>query len=99
MGMGESMIVSECHKLRIGITCYPTYGGSGVLATELGKKLATQGHEIYFVSYALPYRLKGFFHNVFFPRGPGLQLPAVRVPAVHFEPGRENVRGDPGIQP
>ena len=60
------MIMDDEHKLRIGITCYPTYGGSGVLATELGKKLATQGHEIHFVSYALPYRLKGYYHNVYF---------------------------------
>jgi L-malate glycosyltransferase len=59
-------MINESHKLRIGITCYPTYGGSGVLATELGKKLAEQGHEIHFVSYALPYRLKGFYHNVYF---------------------------------
>ncbi|MBW7998292.1 MAG: N-acetyl-alpha-D-glucosaminyl L-malate synthase BshA [Candidatus Glassbacteria bacterium] len=52
--------------MKIGITCYPTYGGSGVLATELGKKLADQGHEIHFISYALPYRLKGFYRNVYF---------------------------------
>ncbi|MCE5269936.1 N-acetyl-alpha-D-glucosaminyl L-malate synthase BshA [bacterium] len=52
--------------LKIGITCYPTYGGSGVLATELGKQLARHGHEIHFISYALPYRLKGFISNVYF---------------------------------
>ncbi len=60
------MTIDNSYKLKIGITCYPTYGGSGVLATELGKKLAEQGHEIHFVSYALPYRLKGFYHNVYF---------------------------------
>ncbi len=43
--------------MKIGITCYPTYGGSGVVATELGKELAIRGHEIHFVSYALPFRL------------------------------------------
>jgi L-malate glycosyltransferase len=43
--------------LRIGITCYPTYGGSGVVATELGKELATRGHDVHFISYALPMRL------------------------------------------
>ena len=53
-------------KLKIGITCYPTYGGSGVLATELGKQLAQIGHEVHFISYALPYRLKGFYRNVYF---------------------------------
>jgi N-acetyl-alpha-D-glucosaminyl L-malate synthase BshA len=43
--------------LRIGITCYPTYGGSGVVATELGKELAMRGHDVHFISYALPMRL------------------------------------------
>lgn len=53
-------------KLRIGITCYPTYGGSGVIATELGKELANSGHEIHFVSYALPIRLDKFHERIFF---------------------------------
>ena len=53
-------------NLKIGITCYPTFGGSGVLATELGKQLALHGHEVHIISYALPYRLKGFYSNVFF---------------------------------
>jgi L-malate glycosyltransferase len=43
--------------VRIGITCYPTYGGSGIVATELGKELAARGHEIHFISYAPPLRL------------------------------------------
>ena len=43
--------------MRIGITCYPTYGGSGVVATELGIELAARGHEIHFISYATPFRL------------------------------------------
>jgi N-acetyl-alpha-D-glucosaminyl L-malate synthase BshA len=43
--------------LKIGITCYPTYGGSGIVATELGKELAARGHEIHFISYAPPLRL------------------------------------------
>lgn len=50
--------------MRIGITCYPTYGGSGVIATELGKALAQRGHEIHFISYALPMRLDGFSGNI-----------------------------------
>lgn len=50
--------------MRIGITCYPTYGGSGVIATELGKALAQRGHEIHFISYALPMRLGGFSGNI-----------------------------------
>jgi L-malate glycosyltransferase len=52
--------------MKIGITCYPTYGGSGVIATELGKALAQRGHQIHFISYALPFRLTGFVENVFF---------------------------------
>lgn len=43
--------------MRIGITCYPTYGGSGIVATELGLELAARGHEIHFISYANPIRL------------------------------------------
>ncbi len=54
-------------KLKIGITCYPTYGGSGVLATELGVALAKKGHEIHFITSSLPYRLsKGFQDNLYF---------------------------------
>lgn len=52
--------------MKIGITCYPTYGGSGVVATELGKALAMRGHEIHFISYALPTRLSGFIENIFY---------------------------------
>ncbi len=43
--------------MKIGITCYPTYGGSGIVATELGKELAARGHEIHFISYAPPLRM------------------------------------------
>jgi N-acetyl-alpha-D-glucosaminyl L-malate synthase BshA len=55
--------------VKIGITCYPTYGGSGIVATELGKELAERGHEIHFISYAPPLRLGDggadiFFHEV-----------------------------------
>jgi len=52
--------------MKIGITCYPTYGGSGVVATELGKALAKRGHQIHFISYALPFRLDSFVENVVF---------------------------------
>ena len=45
--------------MKIGITCYPTYGGSGVVATELGLELANRGHEIHFISYSMPIRLSG----------------------------------------
>ncbi len=52
--------------MKIGITCYPTYGGSGVVATELGKALAAKGCEVHFISYALPHRLNNFVENVIF---------------------------------
>ncbi len=52
--------------MKIGVTCYPTYGGSGALATELGLALARRGHEIHFISYASPFRLRGFAERVFF---------------------------------
>ena len=52
--------------MKIGITCYPTYGGSGVVATELGKALAKRGHQIHFISYAMPMRLNGFVNNIFY---------------------------------
>lgn len=53
-------------KLKIGITCYPTVGGSGVVATELGKLLAEKGHEIHFISSSLPFRLKRMYHNIYY---------------------------------
>jgi len=52
--------------MKIGITCYPTYGGSGVVATELGLALASLGHQVHFISYAIPHRLTRFVENVFF---------------------------------
>lgn len=52
--------------MKIGITCYPTYGGSGVVATELGIALASLGHDVHFISYAMPQRLNRFVENVFF---------------------------------
>jgi N-acetyl-alpha-D-glucosaminyl L-malate synthase BshA len=50
--------------LRIGITCYPTVGGSGAVAAELGKQLARRGHEIHFVSYRVPFRLNDYNENI-----------------------------------
>ena len=52
--------------MKIGITCYPTYGGSGAMATELGIALAARGHEIHFITYAQPFRLPAFLPRVFF---------------------------------
>lgn len=53
-------------RVKIGIACYPTYGGSGAVATELGLGLAARGHEIHFLSYAPPFRLSGLRERVFF---------------------------------
>ncbi|OMF33827.1 N-acetyl-alpha-D-glucosaminyl L-malate synthase BshA [Paenibacillus sp. FSL H8-0548] len=53
-------------KLKIGITCYPTLGGSGVVATELGKLLAERGHEIHFITHSIPFRLGQFNKNIFY---------------------------------
>jgi L-malate glycosyltransferase len=66
--------------MKIGITCYPTYGGSGVVATELGLELAQRGHEIHFISYSQPIRLTGpqpniHFHEVEVSRYPLFDYP------------------------
>jgi len=51
-------------RLKIGITCYPTLGGSGVVATELGKLLAEKGHEVHFITHSMPFRLGKFDKNI-----------------------------------
>ena len=66
--------------MRIGITCYPTYGGSGIVATELGLELALRGHEVHFISYANPIRLDPdtpgiFYHEVEVSTYPLFQYP------------------------
>jgi L-malate glycosyltransferase len=54
------------YNMKIGIVCYPTYGGSGVVATELGLGLAKRGHEVHFITYKRPARLSAFHENVVF---------------------------------
>ena len=55
------------HKyLKIGLVCYPTFGGSGIVATELGKALAEKGHEIHFITYSKPVRMDWFTKNMFY---------------------------------
>ncbi|HUZ05527.1 MAG TPA: glycosyltransferase, partial [Acidobacteriaceae bacterium] len=66
--------------MKIGITCYPTYGGSGVVATELGIELAARGHEVHFISYSQPFRLAGResqirFHEVTVTNYPLFEFP------------------------
>ena len=67
--------------MKIGITCYPTYGGSGAIATELGIALAGRGHEVHFITYRQPFRLPAFLPNVFFH-----EVDVGRYPLFEFPP-------------
>jgi N-acetyl-alpha-D-glucosaminyl L-malate synthase BshA len=66
--------------MRIGITCYPTYGGSGVVATELGIELASSGHEVHFISYSQPFRLNGRNDGIFYHEVPVSNYPLFEFP-------------------
>jgi L-malate glycosyltransferase len=66
--------------MRIGITCYPTYGGSGVVATELGIELAAMGHEVHFISYSQPFRLSGRDGGIFYHEVPVSSYPLFEFP-------------------
>jgi N-acetyl-alpha-D-glucosaminyl L-malate synthase BshA len=66
--------------MRIGITCYPTYGGSGVVATELGIELAALGHEVHFISYSQPFRLTGRESGIFYHEVPVSNYPLFEFP-------------------
>ena len=66
--------------MRIGIVCYPTYGGSGVLATELGLGLAKRGHQVHFITYRRPARLTHFHENVFYHEVSGEDYPLFEYP-------------------
>ena len=66
--------------MRIGITCYPTYGGSGVVATELGIELAAMGHEVHFISYSQPFRLNGREDGIFYHEVPVSNYPLFEFP-------------------
>ncbi|HVZ82470.1 MAG TPA: N-acetyl-alpha-D-glucosaminyl L-malate synthase BshA [Terracidiphilus sp.] len=66
--------------MRIGITCYPTYGGSGVVATELGIELAGAGHEVHFISYSQPFRLSGRDDGIFYHEVPVSNYPLFEFP-------------------
>ena len=67
--------------MKIGISCYPTYGGSGAVATELGMRLAERGHEVHFVSYAHPFRLPRFLRNTYFH-----EIEVSRYPLFEYPP-------------
>ncbi|HUV69754.1 MAG TPA: N-acetyl-alpha-D-glucosaminyl L-malate synthase BshA [Terracidiphilus sp.] len=66
--------------MRIGITCYPTYGGSGVVATELGIELAALGHQVHFISYSQPFRLNGREEGIFYHEVPVSSYPLFEFP-------------------
>jgi len=66
--------------MRIGITCYPTYGGSGAVAAELGVGLAKMGHVVHFISYGLPFRINSFFKNIYFHEVEMLEYPLFKYP-------------------
>lgn len=61
--------------MKIGIVCYPTYGGSGVIATELGKALAKKGHQVHFITYQEPVRLDSYHENIFYHEVSALDYP------------------------
>src|SRR5215204_2404981 len=66
-GFGKEVPDSQLTaQMKIGITCYPTYGGSGAVATELGLDLARRGHEVHFITYDSPFRLRGYAERVYF---------------------------------
>ena len=64
--------------MRIRIVCYPSYGGSGVVATELGKQLAKRGHEIHFITYERPFKLTKFYENIYFHEVEEVQYPVFK---------------------
>ncbi|MGB5105858.1 MAG: N-acetyl-alpha-D-glucosaminyl L-malate synthase BshA [Candidatus Zixiibacteriota bacterium] len=66
--------------MKIGITCYPVVGGSGIVATELGMLLAARGHQVHFISYQLPFRLDQFRDNVFFHQVDVSSYPLFKYP-------------------
>lgn len=66
--------------MKIGITCYPTYGGSGVVATELGIELAAAGHQVHFITYSQPFRLTGREHGICYHEVPVSNYPLFEYP-------------------
>jgi len=66
--------------MKIGITCYPTYGGSGVVATELGIELAAAGHQVHFITYSQPFRLTGRESGIFYHEVPVSNYPLFEYP-------------------
>jgi L-malate glycosyltransferase len=74
-------VVERGRAVKIGITCYPTYGGSGAVATELGIALARRGHEVHFITYQQPFRLPSFLPRIFFH-----EVEVARYPLFEYPP-------------
>src|ERR1700686_1109663 len=66
--------------MRGGITCYPTYGGSGIVATELGLELANRGHDVHFISYANPIRLDPGIQRIYYHKAEVSNYPLSQYP-------------------
>ena len=82
-GKGNTPWLDPCDMgrcMKIGITCYPTYGGSGVVATELGIELAARGHEIHFITYSQPFRLAGRDGSIHYHEVPVSNYPLFEFP-------------------
>src|ERR1700730_16202037 len=80
LGVGPQAVSDEGRAMNVGIVCYASVGGSGVIATELGKKLAARGHRVHILSHDPPFRLGGYqpgltFHRVETPGYPVLREP------------------------
>lgn len=73
--------MEQFKKLKIAVVCYPTFGGSGVIATELGAYMAKQGHELHFITSSQPVKLDVFTHNVFFH-----EVSVKKYPLFKYEP-------------
>src|ERR1041384_8232906 len=67
--------------MKVGITCYPTYGGSGIVATELGLELANRGHDVHFISYANPIRLDPGLPRIYYH-----EVEVSTYPLFHYPP-------------
>lgn len=76
----DGLFLDDANDMNIGIVCYPTYGGSGVMATELGIALSKKGHQVHFISYKRPARLGHYHRNIFFHEVGALEYPLFELP-------------------
>ena len=81
--------------LKVGIACYPTFGGSGIVATELGRQLACRGYEVHFISLSLPYRMSRFTKNVFFHEVVVEPYPLLGEPVTDRRAGQRRPQHEP----